>query len=133
MSIDHVSIGVSNADRAKRFYDPVLAALGMHPVMPIEVHGRLVGVGYGDNPQKPTFWIQLPVNQQPASSGNGVHICFSARDRAAVDAFYIAAIEQGGVEDGSPGLREEYHPNYYAAFVRDPDGNKIEAACHMPE
>lgn len=127
--IDHVSIGVTNMMRAKAFYDAVLAPLGMTPVMPVEIGGRLVGVGYG-TPQRPWFWIQLPINGQPASFGNGMHIAFTAETRAAVDGFYLAALEQGGVEDGAPGLRTEYHPSYYAAFVRDPDGSKIEAVCH---
>ena len=65
--------------------------------------------------------------------GNGVHIAFRAETRATVDAFFLAAIEQGGIEDGRPGLRVEYHPDYYGAFVRDPDGNKIEAVSHARE
>lgn len=132
MAIDHVSIGVTNMKRAKAFYDAVLAPLGMAVVMPVDIGGQLVGVGYGDA-QQPTFWIQFPVNGQPASMGNGVHIAFSAKTREAVDAFYLAALDQGGIEDGKPGLREQYHPAYYGAFVRDPDGNKIEACCHAAE
>ena len=132
MGIDHVSVGVSNMKRAKAFYDAALAPLGMTPVMPVEFGGQLVGVGYG-TPQRPTFWIQLPINGQPASMGNGVHIAFHADNRAQVDAFFMAAIEYGGVEDGRPGLRTEYHPDYYGAFVRDPDGNKIEAVSHAHE
>jgi len=133
VSIDHVSIGVADMRRAKAFYDAVLAPLGMAPVMPVHAGGALVGLGYGENADKPVFWIGLPINGQPASMGNGVHVCFSAATRAAVDDFYIAATERGASEEGRPGLREHYHPNYYAAFVRDPDGNKIEAACHAPE
>ncbi len=133
MSIDHVSIGVTNIKHAKTFYDAVLAPLGITPVMPVNAGGQLVGVGYGDDPHKPTFWIQFPVNGQPASMGNGVHICFAASTRAAVDDFYLAAMAHGGIEDGRPGVREQYHPTYYAAFVRDPDGNKIEACCHAAE
>ena len=129
MSIDHVSIGVSNMKRSKAFYDAVLAPLGMKPVMPVEIGGQLVAVGYGAGP-KPDFWIGFPINGQPASIGNGVHVAFSADAREKVDAFYLAAIEQGGVEDGAPGLRSEYHPDYYGAFVRDPDNNKIEACSH---
>lgn len=129
MTIDHVSVGVTNMDRAKGFYDAALAPLGMKPIMPVEIAGRLVGVGYGHR-GKPTFWIQLPVNGQSASMGNGVHIAFAAPTRAAVDDFYLAALAQGGIEDGKPGLRTEYHPDYYGAFVRDPDGNKIEACNH---
>lgn len=132
MALDHVSVGVTNVTRAKALYDAALAPLGMKPIFPVDIAGRLVGVGYGEN-QKPSFWIQLPANQQPASMGNGVHIAFAAPNRAAVDAFYLAALEHGGVEDGAPGLRTEYHPDYYAALVRDPDGNKLEAVSHHSE
>jgi catechol 2,3-dioxygenase-like lactoylglutathione lyase family enzyme len=132
MSIDHVSVGVSNMKRSKDFYDASLAPLGMKPIYPVEIGGQLVGVGYGEG-QQPTFWIQLPINGKAASMGNGVHIAFRAASRAQVDEFYLAAIDQGGVEDGRPGLRTEYHPDYYGAFVRDPDGNKIEACSHAHE
>jgi len=132
MAIDHVSVGVTNMKRAKAFYDAVLAPLGMKPIYPVEIRGQLLGVGYGEA-QQPTFWIQLPINGQPASMGNGVHIAFRAASRAQVDAFFLAALEQGGAEDGRPGLRTEYHPDYYGAFVRDPDGNKIEACSHVHE
>jgi catechol 2,3-dioxygenase-like lactoylglutathione lyase family enzyme len=132
MSIDHVSVGVANMKRSKTFYDAVLAPLAMTPVMPVEIGGQLVGVGYGQA-GKPSFWIQFPINGQAASMGNGVHIAFNANTREAVDAFFLAAIELGGIEDGRPGLRSEYHPDYYGAFVRDPDGNKIEACCHTHE
>lgn len=132
MSIDHVSIGVTNMRRSKAFYDAALAPLGMDPIFPVEVGGQLVGVGYGQG-DKPTFWIQLPINGQPASMGNGVHVAFAAKTREGVDSFFLAALEQGGVEDGRPGLRTEYHPDYYGAFVRDPDGNKIEACSHKHE
>jgi catechol 2,3-dioxygenase-like lactoylglutathione lyase family enzyme len=133
MAIDHVSVGVTNMNRAKAFYDAALAPLGMRPIYPVEIGGQLVGVGYGDDPMKPSFWIQLPINGQPASMGNGVHIAFRAPKRAAVDAFFLAALDHGGIEDGRPGLRTEYHPGYYGAFVRDPDNNKIEAVSHGQE
>ena len=132
MAIDHVSVGVTNMTRAKAFYDAALAPLGLAPIAPIEIRGQLVGVGYGEG-KKPSFWIQLPINRQPASMGNGVHVAFTAPSRESVDAFYLAALAQGGVEDGAPGLRTEYHPDYYGAFVRDPDGNKIEACSHAHE
>ena len=132
MALDHVSVGVTNIDRSKRFYDAALAPLGMTPLFPIEIGGRLVAVGYGAN-GKASFWIQYPINREPASMGNGVHIAFRSDTRAAVDDFYLAAIDQGGIEDGRPGLRSEYHPDYYGAFVRDPDHNKIEACCHVHE
>ena len=129
MTIDHVSVGVTNIRRSKTFYDAALAPLGMTPIFPVEIHGQLVGVGYGQG-DKPSFWIQLPINGQAASMGNGVHIAFNAGSREQVDDFFLAAMEHGGVEDGRPGLRTEYHPDYYGAFVRDPDGNKIEACSH---
>ncbi|NDC60118.1 MAG: VOC family protein, partial [Alphaproteobacteria bacterium] len=124
MSLDHVSIGVRDVARAKAFYDAVLAPLGMTPVMPVKLpNGELVSVGYGDAGGRPVFWIGLPLNRGAPSAGNGVHLAFAAPSRAAVDAFYIAAVEHGGHDDGSPGLRTEYHPDYYGAFVRDLDGN----------
>jgi catechol 2,3-dioxygenase-like lactoylglutathione lyase family enzyme len=133
MALDHVSIGVRDVARAKAFYDAVLAPLGMTPVMPLKLpSGELVSVGYGDASGKPVFWINLPLNRDAPSAGNGVHLAFAAQSRAAVDAFYIAAVEHGGHDDGSPGLRTEYHPDYYGAFVRDLDGNKIEAVRHGP-
>jgi catechol 2,3-dioxygenase-like lactoylglutathione lyase family enzyme len=131
MTIDHVSVGVADLVRSKPFYDAALAPLGMAPVWPVEVRGQLVGLGYG-TPNKPAFWIQTPINGEPAGAGNGAHVAFTAPTRAAVDAFYRAALEQGGADDGPPGLRPTYHPDYYGAFVRDPDGNKIEAVCHAP-
>ncbi len=77
MSLDHISIGVTNMKRSKAFYDAVLAPLGMSAVMPVSVGGNLVGVGYGDNPEHPVFWIGLPINGQQATMGNGVHIAFA--------------------------------------------------------
>lgn len=131
MPLDHVSVGCTNIKRAKAFYDAVLAPIGFKPIMPVEVGGQLVAVGYGDA-SHPTFWVQTPFNRQSASAGNGVHFAFRAETRSAVDAFYLAALDHGGIDDGQPGLRTEYHPSYYGAFVRDLDGNKIEAVCHAP-
>ncbi|NWH09299.1 MAG: VOC family protein [Alphaproteobacteria bacterium] len=121
--INHVSIGVSNVAQAAAFYDPVLATLGIGRAMTVEN----VAIGYGN--LHPEFWIGLPFNGRPASAGNGVHICFQAPSRAAVDAFHAAALAAGGTDEGRPGIREDYAPDYYAAFARDPDGNKIEAVC----
>ncbi|MBL8551425.1 MAG: VOC family protein [Hyphomonadaceae bacterium] len=129
MAIDHVSVGVSDMTRAKRLYDAMLAPLGLAPIFPVEINGTLVGVGYGQG-QKPSFWIQFPINHQPSTAGNGVHVAFTAPTREAVDGFYLAALANGAVEDGAPGLRTEYHPGYYGAFVRDHDGNKLEAVNH---
>lgn len=132
MAIDHVSVGVTDMQRSKAFYDAALAPLGITALWPVEIDGEVVGVGYG-SAGLPTFWIGRPVNGQPASMGNGVHIAFTANTRAAVDAFFVAAVGRGGVEDGPPGLRPHYHPTYYGAFVHDPDGNKIEACSHGAE
>ena len=79
------------------------------------------------------FWILPPHNKQPASVGNGSHTAFPAPDRAAVRAFHAAALANGGSDEGAPGLRPHYHANYYGAYVRDPDGNKIQAVCHRAE
>lgn len=122
--IDHISLPVSDLARAKAFYDAVLAAVGYRRMMDF---GQ--AAGYGDG--HPHFWIGVPPagEQAPAS---GVHIAFRAKDRAAVDAFHAAALAHGGRDNGAPGLRPLYHPDYYAGFVFDPDGNRIEAVCHLP-
>ena len=117
----HVSVGVANVERALGFYDPVLGALGFKRVMEY----LPFAVGYGEG--TPEFWVQLPHNGQPATVGNGVHIAFAAASEAAVAAFHRAALAAGGSDDGAPGPRPDYGPDYYGAFVRDLDGNKLEA------
>ena len=119
--LDHVGLPVSDRERSKRFYAEALSPLGYELVM--EHH--ISGVGFGES-GKPGFWIREGV------PGNAVHVAFAARDRAAVDAFHEAAIAAGGRDNGRPGLRPEYHPTYYGAFVLDPDDNNIEAVCHRP-
>ena len=119
--LHHVSIGVSDVQRAAKFYDSVFSTLGYRRVMEIMPYG----IAYGR--EMPQFWVQLPHNHSPSSSGNGTHIAFEAPSKAAVHAFHSAAIGAGGKDEGAPGPRPEYTPNYYGAFVRDPDGNKIEA------
>lgn len=118
--IHHVSVGTSDLARARAFYDPVMRELGLHRTFDVD---EAVGYGAGIT----TFSLNLPADGAPASPGNGVHIAFEVEKRAAVDAFYRAALAHGGTGDGEPGPRPEYDANYYAAFVRDPDGNKIEA------
>ncbi|MAY61960.1 MAG: glyoxalase/bleomycin resistance/extradiol dioxygenase family protein [Rhizobiales bacterium] len=126
--IDHFGIHVSDYDAAKRFYDAAFAALGGSLVMtvPPEFTGGKRSGGYGRG--KPYFWMTEGAAQTPST-----HIAFAADDRAQVDAFYKAAMAAGGRDNGAPGIREHYHPNYYGAFVLDPDGNNIEAVCHKPE
>lgn len=119
-SLSHVSLGTNNYARAKAFYDAVLGALGMRCLMDFDG-----AAGYGR--RFPEFWIQKPYDGQPAAAGNGVHICFFAADQEQVRAFHGKALELGGRDEGGPGYRKEYGDDYYAAFARDVDGNKIEA------
>jgi catechol 2,3-dioxygenase-like lactoylglutathione lyase family enzyme len=118
--LSHVSLGTNDADRAASFYDPTLAALGIR-----KLHDRGGSIDYGTSVM--FFSLEKPVDGKPASVGNGVHIAFAAETRAMVDEFYRAALANGGRDAGPPGLRPEYDASYYGAFVRDPDGNKIEA------
>ena len=120
----HVTIGTNDMRRARVFYDAVLATLGHGCFVEGEQH-----TGYG-TPTGNQTWILAPFDGAPASVGNGGHIAFIATDRAAVDAFHAAALGHGGTDEGAPGPRPHYHPGYYGAYVRDPDGNKIQAVCH---
>lgn len=122
--LHHISVGVSDVERAAKFYDPVLAALGYRRVMEFLPHA----IGYGDT--HPSFWVQLPHNRNAATVGNGVHVGFSAPSKEAVMKFHEAALKAGGSNNGEPGPRPDYGPDYYGAFVYDLDGNKIEATLH---
>lgn len=117
--IDHVSIKVSDLAKAKTFFEAALAPLGYKVVK--EFPGAAVGLGAAG---KPDFWISIGGKTAP------VHIAFATADRKVVDAFHAAALKAGGKDEGAPGVRKEYHPNYYGAFVLDLDGNNIEAVCH---
>ena len=119
--LSHASIGTNDFERAVAFYDKVLTTLGCKKIE--EFPGA---VAYGK--QFPEFWVQAPIDGQPASSGNGAHIGFVAPTKQAVHAFHEAALQAGGVDDGQPGPRPDYGEPYYGCFVRDPDGHKIEAA-----
>jgi len=125
---DHLSLGVTDLDRSQAFYDRVLATLGI-----ARQHNFPGAAGYGASPSGNSFWIGTPSEAgRPPQPSAGTHIAFSAKDRPSVDAFYKAALAAGGRDNGAPGLRPIYHPNYYGAFVFDPDGHKIEACCHLP-
>lgn len=126
--LHHVSVGVRDVERAARFYDPVLKALGYKRLMEFLPYG----IGYGERGGGPEFWIGLPHNQMTATAGNGTHVGFQARNKAQVNAFHAAALAQGGSNDGEPGPRPDYGPAYYGAFVYDLDGNKIEALLNPP-
>jgi catechol 2,3-dioxygenase-like lactoylglutathione lyase family enzyme len=126
--LHHVSVGVRDVERAAKFYDPVLKALGYKRVADYSPHA----VGYGERGGGPEFWIGLPHNQQVPSPGNGTHVGFRARNKAQVNAFHAAALAQGGSNNGEPGPRPDYGPAYYGAFVYDLDGNKVEALLNPP-
>jgi catechol 2,3-dioxygenase-like lactoylglutathione lyase family enzyme len=126
--IDHLSFAVSDMSHARAFYDAVLAPLGYGRLMNFDFEGKTFS-GYGV-PQKPAFWIYGGYGA--VRPGTGAHVAIVAPDRPAVDAFHREALARGARDEGAPGLRPEYHPNYYAAFVFDPDGHKIEAVCHAP-
>ncbi len=133
--IDHMGICPSDIERARRFYDAALRPLGISNVMEVTAgqSGGYHGIGYG-NGHKPAFWLSHD-NRRASSSGSGIgtHIAFAADSRLAVDAFYAAAIAEGGRDNGPPGVRPHYHAAYYAAFVIDPDGVNVEAVCQKPE
>ena len=128
--LDHVSISVPDLERARPFYDAVMSALGCE-----KVYDRPDALGYGvrcrtATPDETYLAVYLSAS---ASIDERRHWCFKASSRAAVQDFHEAALQFGGSSDGPPGLRETYHPTYYAAFVHDPHGNRIEAVCHVPE
>ena len=125
--LDHVSITVSDLKRAERFYDAVLAALGV-----LKVGSSESWLGYGercDAMHPDRAYLSIRLGPKPESAA-GRHWCFKAPHRQAVDAFWQAGLRVGGSDDGAPGVRQGYHPNYYAAFLCDPDGNRVEAVCH---
>jgi catechol 2,3-dioxygenase-like lactoylglutathione lyase family enzyme len=117
--LDHVAIHCSDLEASRSFYEKALAPLGYEQLMAFPR-----GIGFGRD-GKPDFWIS------EGSPGDAVHVAFAA-DRPTVDAFHEAALAAGGKDNGAPGVREIYHPQYYGAFVLDPDGHNIEAVCHRP-
>jgi len=119
--IDHIILGVDDFEASRAFYEQALAPLGLEVVMAMPN-----GAGFGKD-GKPVFWIA----ERPGSGP--VHVAFTSPDRATVEAFFDAALAAGGRDNGPPGIRAHYHPTYYGAFVYDPDGNNIEAVCHLPE
>lgn len=119
-AMSHVSLGTNDFIRAAVFYDKVLATLGIKRIMEHE-HA----IAYGKI--HPEFWIVVPLNDEPASAGNGTHVGFMAQSPDAVNAFHKTAIDAGATNEGAPGARLEYGEPYYGCFVRDPDGHKIEA------
>ena len=130
--IDHLSLPVSDFARSRAFYDACLAPLGHKVALEMADHPGYVACGYGPG-KEPTFWIGAGIPAGPSPQPiDGQHIAFAAADRKAVDAFHAAALAAGGACNGPPGLRPDYHADYYAAFVIDPDGYHLEAVCHSP-
>jgi catechol 2,3-dioxygenase-like lactoylglutathione lyase family enzyme len=122
--IDHVSVAVRDLERAGRFYQAVLGAIGF-----AQLETRPATIGFGK--QYPEFWINLRADMQTVIANSGAHVCFRARTTEMVDAFHVAALAAGGVSDGAPGLRPQHGEGYYAAFVRDLDGNRVEAVTFV--
>jgi catechol 2,3-dioxygenase-like lactoylglutathione lyase family enzyme len=126
--LDHISLGVSDLERSRRFYDEALVPLGLVRTVDFEARGSDYGAMAGP------FGVELTITVETGVSPlRGMHVCFRAPDRAAVRAFHGGALVAGGRDAGGPGVRAQYHPDYYAAFVVDPDGHRIEAVCHAPE
>ena len=118
---DHVGLNVRDYAASRAFYERALEPLGYSVVMAFD---EWKGCGFGKE-GNPSFWV---FQREP--HGTGTHVAFRADGRATVDAFHAAALDAGGIDNGAPGLREDYHPTYYGAFVHDPDGNNVEAVCH---
>jgi catechol 2,3-dioxygenase-like lactoylglutathione lyase family enzyme len=131
--LSYVYFGTNDLEQATRFYDAALAPLGMQRCTTDDPDWDRTSAGWGiyeeDGGRELAFWIGTPFNQQAATVGNGSMVAFRARSWKEVDDFYSAALANGGVCDGSPGLRLNYSPDFYAAYVRDPDGNKVAAVC----
>ena len=122
--LDHVGVNVSDYGRSRDFYAKALEPLGISLLMePVPGFG-----GFGRD-GKPFFWL----NEQREPTTTNIHVAFEAADRTTVDAFHAAALKAGATDNGAPGVREIYHPNYYGAFALDPDGNNVEAVCHYPQ
>jgi catechol 2,3-dioxygenase-like lactoylglutathione lyase family enzyme len=118
--IDHISVAVSHLERSARFYEAALAPLGLSRLVT-----RPATIGFGKS--YPEFWINLRADMAPVAAESGTHICLRAKSTGEVDGFHAAALNAGGRSDGAPGLRPHDRVRYYAAFVIDPDGNRIEA------
>jgi catechol 2,3-dioxygenase-like lactoylglutathione lyase family enzyme len=124
--IDHISVGVSDLERSARFYEAMLAPLGLAKLVT-----RAATIGFGKNYSE--FWINLRPNMAPVAADSGCHICLRAKSTGEVDALHEAALKAGGSSDGAPGLRPHDRVCYYAAFIRDLDGNRVEVVTFLQE
>jgi len=131
--LSYIYFGTNDLARAIAFYNPVLAPLGMKRCVTGDPDWDRTSAGWGtyedDGRRELAFWIGIPFDQKPATVGNGSMVAFKARSWDEVDQFHAEALQHGGTSDGPPGLRLHYNPDFYAAYVRDPDGNKIAAVC----
>jgi catechol 2,3-dioxygenase-like lactoylglutathione lyase family enzyme len=127
----YVSLGTRDLALAVRFYDAALAPLGHARIKDYDAEDRSAAWGLDD--PGPHLWVTKPFDRQPATVGNGTMVSLLARTRAEVDAFHAAALAHGGTDEGAPGLRPQYGPHFYAGYVRDPDGNKLNAVCYQPQ
>jgi len=129
--LSHAAVGTSDIRKARRFFDAILK-----PLCLVRVETHAIALAYapeGFEGANAPFWVLKPIDGKNATAGNGSTVAFDAPSRAAVDAFYAAALAGGGTDEGAPGLRLLYHPHYYGAYVRDLDGNKLCAVCHAAE
>ena len=124
---DHIALGTSHMQNSRKFYDAALKPLGLKRLF----DDADLASGYGID--RPIFWIVIPSDEKNASVGNGTHLAFAAPSRRAVNEFHAQALAAGGLDHGAPELCPEYGENYYAAYVFDPDGHKIEAVTRLPE
>ena len=136
--LDHMTFRVTDILLAKRFYSAVLSPLGYSLCFEGNFGMNIIGFGYPDSSEAEGKKIDVWFVDGPSPYGgqattSGCHLAWRANNRSQVDAFYSAAMEMGAKDNGAPGLRPHYHPNYYGAFVIDPEGNNIEAVCHLPE
>lgn len=131
--LTYVYLGTNDLARATRFYDAILAPLGMQRCITGDPDWDRISAGWGiyeeDGVRELALWVGKPFDQQPATAGNGTMVAFTARSWQAVDDFHAAALAHGGVSAGAPGLRAHYNPDFYVAYVRDLDGNKLAAVC----
>ena len=127
--ISHITVGSNDLGAARRFYREVLPTLGLACV-----HDGAEAAGFAEPGGKgPRFWVLAPFDGAPATVGNGTHVAFLASSREVVRSFHAAALAAGGSDEGAPGLRPQYTEHYYGAYVRDPDGNKLQAVCYKPK
>ena len=125
-ALSHITLGTNDVAKSAQFYDAALKPLGFTRVPKPEGKPPM----YAKNGEMPHIYIYQPYDGLPATFGNGTHVAFQAESRSAVDTFYKAAMDNAGTNEGAPGIRENYGANYYAAYVRDPDGNKLQAVCY---